>query len=91
MFWPILEKPEKRKKSAAGAKGLDVVLLFKALILQLLQNLSDEAKEFQIFSDILVSLPCINDFSRLPKVPWTGEEVVTLFLIKVREKPILPT
>jgi transposase, IS5 family len=49
MFWPILKKPEKRKKSAAGAKGLDVVLLFKALILQSLQNLFDEAKEFQIF------------------------------------------
>ena len=48
-FRPILEQARKKtRKSAAGAKGYDVVLLFKALILQSLYNLSDQALEFQI-------------------------------------------
>ena len=48
-FRPILEQVrQKPRKSAAGAKGYDVVLLFKALILQSLYNLSDQALEFQI-------------------------------------------
>ena len=48
-FRPILEKARKKeKKSAAGAKGFDVILLFKALVLQSLYNLSDEALEFQV-------------------------------------------
>lgn len=49
VFRPILEKARKKeKKSPAGAKGYDVILLFKALILQSLYNLSDQALEFQI-------------------------------------------
>jgi IS5 family transposase len=49
VFRPTLEKARKKaKKSAAGAKGFDVVLLFKALVLQSLYNLSDEALEFQV-------------------------------------------
>jgi transposase, IS5 family len=40
-----LEKP---RKSPAGAKGYDPILLFKILILQSLYNLSDEAMEYQI-------------------------------------------
>ena len=48
-FRPILERArQKPRKSTAGAKGYDVVLLFKALILQSLYNLSDQALEFQI-------------------------------------------
>jgi IS5 family transposase len=39
---------EKPRKSNAGAKGYDTVLMFKILILQALYNLSDEAMEFQI-------------------------------------------
>jgi len=39
---------EKPRKSSAGAKGYDSILLFKILILQSLYNLSDEAMEFQI-------------------------------------------
>jgi IS5 family transposase len=39
---------EKPRKSPAGAKGYDSILLFKILILQSLYNLSDEAMEFQI-------------------------------------------
>ena len=49
IFRPTLDKArEKPKKSKAGAKGFDVVLLFKILILQSLYNLSDEAMEYQI-------------------------------------------
>ena len=48
-FRPILERARRKPgKSTAGAKGYDVVLLFKALILQSLYNLSDQALEFQI-------------------------------------------
>jgi IS5 family transposase len=48
-FRPILEKARKKpKKSNAGAKGYDVILLFKMLILQSLYNLSDQALEFQV-------------------------------------------
>lgn len=49
IFRPILEQARKKeKRSLAGAKGFDVILLFKILILQSLYNLSDEAMEFQI-------------------------------------------
>jgi IS5 family transposase len=49
IFRPFLEQARrKKKKSNAGAKGFDVVLLFKILILQSLYNLSDEGLEFQI-------------------------------------------
>jgi IS5 family transposase len=39
---------EKERKSNAGAKPLDVVLMFKVLVLQQLNNLSDERIEYQI-------------------------------------------
>jgi IS5 family transposase len=39
---------EKPRKSPAGARGYDSILLFKILILQALYNLSDEAMEYQI-------------------------------------------
>lgn len=39
---------EKQRKSNAGAKPYDAVLMFKILILQSLYNLSDEAMEYQI-------------------------------------------
>jgi len=49
IFRPILEQArKKKKKSNAGAKGFDLILLFKILILQSLYNLSDEGLEFQI-------------------------------------------
>ena len=38
----------KERKSNAGAKGFDKVMLFKCMILQSLYNLSDDALEFQI-------------------------------------------
>jgi len=49
IFRPLLQKARaKVKKSNAGAKGYDVVLLFKMLILQSLYNLSDEETEYQV-------------------------------------------
>ena len=39
---------EKERKSNAGARAIDVVLMFKVLVLQQLHNLSDERIEYQI-------------------------------------------
>lgn len=39
---------EKERKSRAGAKPFDVVLMFKVLVLQHLYNLSDDGLEYQI-------------------------------------------
>ena len=50
MFRPVLNDALRKaeRKSPAGRKPLDVVLMFKALIVQRLFNLSDEQLEFQI-------------------------------------------
>ena len=48
-FRPALETLRAReKKSNAGAKPYDVIVMFKILILQSLYNLSDEAIEYQV-------------------------------------------
>ena len=48
-FRPELEAVrDKERKSNAGRKPFDVVLMFKVLVLQSLYNLSDEKIEFQI-------------------------------------------
>ena len=48
-FRPVLETLRARdKKSNAGAKPYDVIVMFKILILQSLYNLSDEATEYQV-------------------------------------------
>lgn len=48
-FRPVLMKVrEKERKSNAGAKPYDVVLMFKSLIIQSLYNLSDDELEYQI-------------------------------------------
>ena len=48
-FRPILKKTcIKDRKSAAGQKPWDVVLMFKSLVLASLYGLSDEQLEFQI-------------------------------------------
>lgn len=44
----LLRVHEKPRKSNAGAKPIDVVLMFKVLVLQQLHNLSDERIEYQI-------------------------------------------
>ncbi len=49
LFRPELERiREKERKSAAGRKAFDVVLMFKILVLQSLYNLSDDAVEYQV-------------------------------------------
>jgi hypothetical protein len=46
---PLLMKVrEKDRKSNAGAKPYDVVLMFKSLVIQSLYNLSDDELEYQI-------------------------------------------
>ncbi len=48
-FRPVLKKLQKRtRKSNAGRKPYDVILMFKLLVLQSLYNLSDEQVEFQV-------------------------------------------
>ena len=48
-FRPILNQVrEKERKSSAGRKAFDVVMMFKILILQSLYNLADDATEYQI-------------------------------------------
>ncbi len=48
-FRPRLNRVhEKARKSNAGAKPIDVVLMFKVLVLQQLNNLSDDRIEYQI-------------------------------------------
>ena len=48
-FRPELNRVhEKERKSQAGAKPFDVVLMFKILVLQQLHNLSDDGIEYQI-------------------------------------------
>jgi hypothetical protein len=39
---------EKERKSNAGRKPIDVILMFKLLILQQLYNISDEELEYQV-------------------------------------------
>lgn len=50
MFRPVLTEAFRKvdRKSPAGRKPLDVILMFKAMVIQRLFNLSDEQLEFQI-------------------------------------------
>ena len=48
-FRPLLESAfQKERKSPAGRKRIDVIIMFKMLVLQQLFNLSDEELEFQV-------------------------------------------
>ncbi len=48
-FRPLLEKiREKPRKSHAGRKPIDVIVMFKLLLLQQLYNISDEELEYQV-------------------------------------------
>ena len=51
-FRPALErvwrKPEAERKSRAGRKPMDVVVMFKTLVLSALYNLSDDQIEYQV-------------------------------------------
>ncbi len=55
-FRPALETlRDKPRKSNAGAKGYDPVMMFKALILQSLYNISDAQLEYQILDRLSFS------------------------------------
>jgi hypothetical protein len=45
---PVWRKPESERKSNAGRKPMDAVLMFKTLVLSALYNLSDDQVEYQI-------------------------------------------
>ncbi len=48
-FRPTLEEVrERRRKSNVGRKPIDAIIMFKALVLQHLHNISDDELEFQI-------------------------------------------
>ena len=44
----LVLKPDAEKKSSAGRKPFDAILMFRMLILQSLYNLSDEQIEYQV-------------------------------------------
>ncbi len=85
MFRPELERIDrKERKSAAGRKPLDRVLMFKMLVLQNLYGLSDEALEYQV-TDRLT-------FMRFLRIDLSGTvpdaKTVWLFREQLREAKI---
>src|SRR5215208_7450289 len=44
----VWRKPDEERKSAAGRKPWDEIVIFKTLVLQALYNLSDDQIEYQI-------------------------------------------
>jgi IS5 family transposase len=87
LFRPLLETvQEKERKSAAGRKPLDVVLMFKVLILQTLYNLADEAVEYQIRDRLsfmrFLGLELYDSVPNGTTVWWFRERLKELELIK---------
>lgn len=80
-FRPALEILRSgEKKSNAGAKPYDVVLMFKVLILQSLYNLSDEATEYQVLDRLsFMRFLGLRVGSRVPdaKTIWLFREQLT--------------
>ncbi len=76
----------KERKSNAGAKPYDSVMMFKILILQSLYNLSDEAMEFQILDRYSFSrFLGIHEGSKVPDATtiWRfREELVTAGIVR---------
>ena len=61
---------EKPRKSNAGAKPIDVVLMFKILVLQQLNNLSDDRIEYQIRDRLSFMRLYTERFSHPEKFQW---------------------
>ena len=80
-FRPALEILRAReKKSNAGAKPYDVIVMFKILILQSLYNLSDEATEYQVLDRLsFMRFLGLRLGSRVPdaKTIWLFREQLT--------------
>lgn len=67
-FRPLLEQiHHKPRKSRAGRKPIDVIVMFKLLVLQQLYNISDEELEYQV-SDRLSFMQFLG-FSLADEVP----------------------
>ena len=68
-FRPVLErvwrKPDEDRKSRAGRKPMDVVLMFKTLVLSALYNLSDDQTRYQV-RDRLSTRTVFGPWSRGP-------------------------
>lgn len=85
-FRPVLEQLDhKPRKSNAGRKPFDRVLMFKLLILQQLHNLSDEQLEYQVndrlsFMQFLAIISLVNYL-------FTQEPVVRVQRGSGRTKP----
>ena len=85
-FRPELEAVrDKERKSNAGRKPFDVVLMFKVLVLQSLYNLSDEKIEFQIRDRI--SFMRFLDLSLGDAVP--DEKTIWLFREQLAEAGLI--
>jgi len=85
-FRPELEAVrDKERKSNAGRKAFDVVLMFKVLVLQSLYNLSDEKIEFQIRDRI--SFMRFLDLSLGDAVP--DEKTIWLFREQLTEAGLI--
>ena len=68
-FRPILEKMHhKERKSRAGRKAIDPIIMFKLLLLQRLSGISDEQLEYQVIEAIACHL-----------FPIQEDELFTLF------------
>lgn len=76
---------EKERKSPAGRKPYDVVLMFKILILQSLYNLSDPQTEFQIKDRL--SFMAFLDLSLKDRVP--DEKTIWLFREQLTEAELM--
>jgi IS5 family transposase len=87
-FRPTLEKiHDKPRKSNAGRKAMDVVVMFKLLVLQQLYNISDEELEYQV-SDRLSFMQFMG-FSLADEVP--DATTVWLFRKQLSEQGLIET
>jgi IS5 family transposase len=85
-FRPDLERiHQKSRKSNGGAKPLDVVLMFKVLVLQQLHNLSDQKIEYQIRDRLsFMRFLGLQLASRVP-----DEKTIWLFRERLKEKQLV--
>ena len=85
-FHPLLERVHKKeRKSKAGAKPIDVVLMFKMLVLQSLYNLSDHQLEYQVRDRLsFMRFLGLDLFDRVP-----DEKSVWLFREKLKEQDLI--
>lgn len=75
-FRPTLEgvwrKPEAARKSRAGRKPMDAVVMFKTLVLGALYNLSDDQIEYQVRDTTQRRAPCTDVTNQLRNVQNGG-------------------